>query len=154
MQIRSVCFTGHRKIAITEALKQELFRSLEEMIGQGATDFYAGGALGWDTLCAETVLALRERYPVRLHIVLPCPAEEQTRRWTAEQRERYFRVLAAADDAEVLSAHYHPACMRERNARLVERADCCFCYLRESGGSGTAQTVAMAKKKGIEIRYF
>lgn len=154
MTERSVCFTGHRKLTVTDELREELFRALEEAILQGAVDFYAGGALGWDTLCAETVLALRERYPIRLHMILPCPKEEQTGRWTAAQRARYSRVLSAADEVEIVSEHYRPDCMRLRNARLVERADCCFCYLRETGGSGTGQTVAMAKRKGIRIRYF
>lgn len=154
MNEKSVCFTGHRKLSVTEALRTELYRELEEIIHRGAVDFYAGGALGWDTLCAETVLALRERYPVRLHMILPCPGEEQSGRWSVGLRERYLRILSAADEVEIVSEHYRPDCMRLRNARLVECADCCFCYLRETGGSGTGQTVAMAKKKGIRIRYF
>lgn len=154
MNITSVCFTGHRRLNITEALKKELFEALEEMICQGAADFYTGGALGWDTLCAEAVLCLRERYPIRLHIILPCPGEEQTLRWTSGNREKYYRILAAADDSEIVSPHYHPACMKLRNIRMVELADCCFCYLKEAGRSGTAQTVAMAERKGIPIRYF
>ena len=73
--VRSICFTGHRHIARTElpALLKELRRVLETAIPQGFVDFYAGGALGWDTYCAQTVLDLREEYPcIALHLVLPC----------------------------------------------------------------------------------
>ena len=74
--VRSICFTGHRHIARAElpALLKELRRVLETAIPQGFVDFYAGGALGWDTYCAQTVLDLREEYPcIALHLV-PVPA--------------------------------------------------------------------------------
>ena len=49
--VRSICFTGHRHIVRAElpALLKELRRVLETAIPQGFVDFYAGGALGWDT---------------------------------------------------------------------------------------------------------
>lgn len=67
--VRSICFTGHRHIVRAElpALLKELRRVLETAIPQGFVDFYAGGALGWDTYCAQTVLDLRRSIPV-----LPC----------------------------------------------------------------------------------
>lgn len=72
--VKSICFTGHRHIAKEKlpAALAELRRVLETAIPQGFVDFYAGGALGWDTYCAQTVLDLREEYPcIALHLVLP-----------------------------------------------------------------------------------
>ena len=55
---RAICFTGHRIIASAQlpALQTELRGLLITAIATGFLDFYAGGALGWDTLCAEQVL--------------------------------------------------------------------------------------------------
>mgnify|MGYP001471873361 CR=1 FL=1 len=98
--VRSICFTGHRHIARAElpALLKELRRVLETAIPQGFVDFYAGGALGWDTYCAQTVLDLREEYPcIALHLVLPCSRGEQTARWTEAQKAAYDCIFREAD---------------------------------------------------------
>ena len=51
-----------------------------------------------------------------------------------------------------MSEEYTKSCMRLRNQRLVELADCCICYCSDPAGrSGTAQTVRMAKQKGIPV---
>lgn len=153
--VRSICFTGHRHIARTElpALLKELRRVLETAIPQGFVDFYAGGALGWDTYCAQTVLDLREEYPgIALHLVLPCSRGEQTARWTEAQKAAYDCIFREADSCEFVSEEYTKSCMRLRNQRLVELADCCICYCSDPAGrSGTAQTVRMAKQKGIPV---
>ena len=153
--VRSICFTGHRHIVRAElpALLKELRRVLETAIPQGFVDFYAGGALGWDTYCAQTVLDLREEYPcIALHLVLPCSREEQTARWSERQRAAYDCICREADSCEFIAESYTRDCMRLRNQRLVTLADCCICYCREpEGRTGTAQTVRMARHKGIPV---
>ena len=82
---RIVCFTGHRVIPQTEhaALKRRLRQEILRQIEAGATHFRAGGALGFDTMAAQTVLELREQYPfIRLELVLPCPSQPD--RWQAQ----------------------------------------------------------------------
>ena len=56
--IRSVCFTGHRQIPASQGrpVVQALRREIGRATGAGFTRFYAGGALGFDTLAALTVL--------------------------------------------------------------------------------------------------
>ncbi len=153
--MKSACFTGHRKIKEdTAVLEKRLYNVLENYIkNQGLTDFYAGGAVGWDTISAITVLKLKKVYPcIRLHLILPCSNEEQTKKWTAEQQSVFYNILSLADSAEYMSQHYCNGCMKTRNARLVEYADCCFCYFNpDNNYSGTAQTINMAKKKHIDI---
>lgn len=150
---KSCCFTGHRIIRITDELVERLKGTLTELINNGITDFYAGGAIGWDTLCEQEILRLRERFPqIKLHLVLPCPPDEQTLKWNVTQKAEYQRIFNAADDAEILSEKYYDGCMQKRNARLVELSKVCVCYLNEKrSNGGTAQTVRMAKKRGIDI---
>ncbi|MGN0608993.1 MAG: SLOG family protein [Oscillospiraceae bacterium] len=147
------CFTGHRIIKLTEPLKRLVYDELTGLIKRGVTDFYAGGAIGWDTLCSETVICLREKYPhIKLHLVLSCSEAEQTARWNEQQRQTYRKIRKAADSIEILSDNYYDGCMKELNKRLAELADVCFCYYDErQNKSGTKQTVTMAERKGIPV---
>ena len=153
---KSVCFTGHRTIAEDkETLSARLYALLERFVTeQKVTDFYTGGAVGWDALAALTVLKLRESYPeVKLHLVLPCPFEEQSAKWNEAQKAEYQHILGLADNVEQVSDRYYNGCMKARNARLVELAsDYCICYWNPKNfRSGTGQTVRMAQKRGIEV---
>ena len=149
--MKTCCFTGHRIIKITPELVQRLKDTIIELIEQGVTDFYDGGAIGFDMLCAETVIELKAEYPdIKLHLLLPCPPEEQVKGWNKAQIARYNEILQAADSVTALSEHYTEDCMKQRNKWLVELADCCICYCNNPR-SGTGQTVRMAKDKGIDI---
>lgn len=151
--MKSVCFTGHRHIINKEKLQNRLTATIEQLISDGVTDFYAGGAIGFDTLAANTVLLLREKYPhIKLHLILPCCKSDQTAKWTAEQIAEYDKILSAADSTEYICEKYYYGCMKTRNARLVELADCCVCYYdSKNSASGTGQTVRMAERKKIHI---
>ena len=148
----TVSFTGHRD-ACSKELRRVLRQELEDLIIQGTDTFCAGGAAGFDTLAAETVIGLREEYPwIMLRLVLPCPPEEQTGRFTEDLRRQYYDILRAADLTETVSPHYDPECMKRRNQRLIDLADVCVCfYDRRRYASGTGQTVRMAEKRGIDI---
>lgn len=152
--MKSCCFTGHRKVKYSELLLKKLNDTIEAMIKKGVTDFYAGGAIGWDTICAEAVLKLRnEKYShIRLNMVLPCPESEQTAKWSYEQKQKYCEILNAADNMEIVSLIYTRDCMKRRNLRLVELAESCICYYDEGqNASGTGQTVRLAQQKGIQV---
>ena len=153
---KSVCFTGHRTIAEDkETLSARLYALLERLVTeQKVTDFYTGGAVGWDALAALTVLKLRESYPkVKLHLVLPCSFEEQSAKWNEAQKAEHKHIASLADTKEFTSEHLGKNAMKIRNARLVELAsDYCICYWNPKHyRSGTGQTVRMAQKKGIEV---
>lgn len=154
----SACFTGHRNLTgDISQLEERLYNVLERAItNAGITDFYSGAAIGFDEICSKTVLKLRANYPqIKLHLILPCPPQEQTSKWNETQRSEYMRILAAADTIEQTSQYYYNGCMKRRNARLVELADCCFCFLNtENLRSGTAQTVRMALNKRIIVINF
>ncbi len=150
---KSVCFTGHRNIKETAELKKALIKQLVKLIDEGATDFYTGSAVGWDMLCESAVIELQEKYPhIRLHFVLPCPAEEQTAKWCERDKREFLELMSAADTVEICSEHYYNECMKARNQRLVDLSDVCVCYYNESNKrSGTGQTVRMAERKNICI---
>ena len=127
---------------------------LEAAIRHGFLDFYAGGALGWDTLCAEMVLKLREQYPdVALHLVLPCPPEEQVKCWREADQEVYYQIYEKADSHEFTSGSYRRNCMHIRNQRLVQLSDCCiaYCENENAASGGTVNTVRYARRKQVPV---
>lgn len=148
----SCCFTGHRVIPRAEysGLVVALDRTLEELVGHGYTDFFAGGALGFDTLAALRVIALRQKYPsLSLHLILPC--RDQTLGWSGESIDIYNGIITAADSVGYVREAYRRGCMQERNRALVDSASVCVCYLNGRKKGGTAGTVkyAMASNVGI-----
>ena len=147
-----VCFTGHRQIPSEnyERLQELLREVLEEQIKKGATVFRAGGAIGFDTLAALTVLLLRRKYPdIRLELILPCPT--QTKDWKKNDILLYEQILGQADSYRYISQFYFNGVLQVRNRALVDGADICVAYLSGSHGGGTAYTAALALKNGLEL---
>lgn len=145
------CFTGHRFIPQEDSdeIKYRLENIIIQLIEQGVKFFGAGGALGFDTLAAQTVLKLKGRFPhIRLILVLPC--KDQTKSWKEEDKIIYNNIMAKADKAVYTSEYYYNGCMHTRNRHLVDNSQFCICYLTENKG-GTAYTVDYAKKKGLKI---
>ena len=111
--------------------------------------FDAGGTLGFDMLAEEMVLELKREYP-HIRLVLPCPPEQQTLKWRADQRQRYNEIRERADKERVLSSQYTNDCMLARYRHLVDGSAYLVCYLREHRG-GTAYTVGYADRQGLQI---
>ena len=66
MREKTCCFTGHRKLPSIWGrwkLAAKLEKAIVEQINNGIRFFGAGGALGFDTLAAQTVLKLKKKYP-------------------------------------------------------------------------------------------
>lgn len=151
MKKKTCCFTGHRDIP--SGTYQLIFKKTEEivesLIKQGYLYFGAGGALGFDTIAAFTILKLKERYPdIRLILVLPCYS--QTRGWTSEDVRIYDNIKDQADKVVYTSEEYTRGCMHKRNCHLVDNSSACIAYLTESKG-GTAYTVDYALKNGLTV---
>ena len=138
LKSKTCCFTGHRVMSDQE--KQiaavRLRQVIAELVKEGVVYYGAGGALGFDTLAAQTVLEMKKEYPqVRLILVLPC--EDQT-------------IKARCDKVVYVSRRYTPDCMYKRNRHLVEHSGTCICYLKNDTG-GTAYTVGYGRRKEIQI---
>ena len=148
---RSVCFTGHRELPKEKRalLEERLYVLLRLFAEEGAERFLAGGARGFDTLAARTVLKVRRDFPdVRLILVLPCL--DQTRGWSAEDIAAYEAIRAQADEVIYTSEQYFNGCMHKRNRRLVDESDVCIAFLQSPVG-GTAYTVRYAESQGKEV---
>lgn len=149
---KTVCFTGHRTLLEP---RQDVEKKLEDVVRRcivnGARTFIVGGAVGFDTIAAQLVLRLRTEYPnIYLALALPCPPEQQTLKWTDEQKSEYYEILDRANFTKIVSERYNNNCMYARNRLMVDRSGTIISYLRRNSG-GTYYTVNYAKTQGIAI---
>jgi len=151
MKKQTACFSGHRRIPIEQydAIYERLNEAIGSLVDRGYRFFGTGGALGFDTMAAQAVLAMKKRYShIRLILVLPCFS--QAKGWSEHDRAVYECVKVQADKVVYTSREYTRDCMYKRNRHLVDNSSVCICYLSEGLG-GTAYTVAYARKLGLEI---
>lgn len=143
----TAAFTGHRTYRGEAA--EALAALLGDLHAEGYRRFLCGMALGFDMAAAEAVLALRAAHPeVRLVCVVPFAGQD--RRFPAVERERYRRILNAADERVVLRDDYRPDCYARRNDRLTDGASAVVAWYDGSSG-GTHYTVRRARRLGLRI---
>lgn len=148
----SCCFTGHRDL--TEEEKYTAERRIRAVVKafyeMGITDYITGGAIGFDTIAAATIINMkRSGYPnLRLAVVIPF--KDQPERWSHSDKVLYRTTLEAADEIVCLNEKYTPSCMMERNIFMVDNSSYCLSYVtRQSGGSWN--TVKYAERHGLKI---
>jgi len=148
---QTCCFTGHRLIPEKEVVRiqKHLESKIIQLIHQDVRYFGAGGALGFDTLAALSVLKLKGEYPW-IKLILVLPHKDQAKGWGEGDIKIYSQILQEADKAVYTSEQYQNGCMHKRNRYLVYHSDICLCYLTKTSG-GTAYTVHYAKQKGLQI---
>ena len=152
--VTSICFTGHRDLSHTEIdlIRKRLTLILTKLIDQrGLISCYAGGAIGFDTVAADTVITLKDKYPMlKLKLILPCSGQEKT--WNEEQKAAYQNIKEKADDVRVLAPFFYNGCMQARNRELLRNSDICIAYLRRGTSTGgSLNTVLQATKLGIPV---
>lgn len=150
MKNSTCCFTGHRNLDVPiDILETRLRNIITDLVNKNVIYYGAGGALGFDTLAALTVITLRREYPqIKLILVLPC--KDQTRGWESNDIHVYNYILEQADKVVYTSEAYYPGCMHKRNRHLVDNSAYCICFKNKASG-GTAYTVDYAQKSGLKI---
>ncbi|MCI8387265.1 MAG: DUF1273 domain-containing protein [Clostridiales bacterium] len=148
---KTCCFTGHRGIPnkLKPIVTKELEKEVTKLIHDGYLYFGTGGALGFDTLAAKTIIKLRKKNPqIKLILVLPC--KTQSMLWSIENKAIYEQIKLEADKIVYISENYTDDCMLERNRHLVNSSSVCIAYLTKSSG-GTAYTVEYAKSCKCDV---
>ena len=145
------CFTGHR--ILPRGKEKQIFEKTKEvvieLIAKGVKYFGTGGAIGYDTLAAQVVLSLKEKYPF-IKLIVVCPCKNQDAKWDESQKRIYRDILNNADKIVVLADTYYDGCMQVRNRHLVDNSKYCVCYLTRNFG-GTCRTVKYAYKRGNTV---
>ena len=149
---KTCCFTGHRHIPEKDyaLIEEKLEQTIIKLYNNGIINYRAGGALGFDTLAAETVLRLRDGSLQNMRLILVLPCLNQTKGWKAEDVARYEEIKRRANKVKYVSQEYTSECMYKRNRHLVDGSSVCVCYQMQNTG-GTAYTVQYAKRQGLRV---
>lgn len=155
-RLNSCCFTGHRIIpkARYDEIAAETERAVRILADAGYRYFICGGALGYDTLAAQTVLKAAQDYQIELFLALPC--RNQTEKWMNkkggnEAVREYQRIKGHACGIHYVRDFYEDGCMRERNVWMVEHSSFCIAFYNGSPRSGAGQTYRLAKESGVAM---
>ena len=148
----SCAFSGNRELPkgkALERLKTDAENAIMTLIYKGYTDFYAGGAQGFDMLCELTVLKFRTQgYDVKLHIA--APFEGQDKKWSADNKIIYSHIIKLADEVTYASQEEATEAYFIRNRAMVDASSVLICFQRKNSG-GTEYTINYAQKQGLEI---
>lgn len=149
----SCCFTGHRAMSMEEQQRiyPILMEKLTEATAKGVTVFRNGGALGFDTMSALSVIRLKERHP-QLKLFIDAPHRGQSERWEEFDRNVYEYILARADKVTYVSERYQRGCMQKRNRFMVDNSDFVIAYVKRIRG-GSYYTACYAESLGKEVVY-
>lgn len=159
------CFTGHRSRDLPfggdrntlgmKNLVSSIYLELEKAVRDGYKTFLSGMADGIDIICAEAVMSLKTRknFDIRLVCVMPYP--KQARKEYKNPRERYIynTLIHFADKVIVVSPERSKGCYKLRNQFMVDHSSRLIgVYKEKIKGSGTLQTINMAKREGLEMK--
>ena len=159
------CITGHRNRDLpfggdeSKAGMKRLLSMLELKITEAYRDgyrtFISGMAEGVDLQCAKIICELIARGKMPgAEIVCALPYKEQS----AELKKPldkyvYSCVLSQCGRAVVVSTHDCKDRYKLRNRFMVENSSAIIgAYKQKKCGSGTLQTINMAKKAGLDMR--
>lgn len=149
----TACFTGHRRIRKKDSsLKSKLCNIVEKLALDGYVYFVSGGARGFDTLAAETVIDLKEKYTdIKLVMVLPF-AEHYKHEgdWSDNEIQKYHKIKNNASEVIYIQKYYSKGCYYARDRYIVDASSVCVKYQYKSTG-GTAYTTAYAYKKELKV---
>lgn len=152
MREKTCCFTGHRRVPIAgmPAILSRTEALIRQMVQKGVTDFYTGGALGYDTLAAKLLFDLRDMEFPHIRVILVYPFDGYTNRWTDTQIQEHEKMLPRYDKIVNLSQEASRNAYLQRDRYLVDCSGYCICYCTRKFG-GTAYTVRYALQQGLKV---
>jgi uncharacterized phage-like protein YoqJ len=157
---KTVCFSGHRNNRLPQtakemnSLKARISKEIDRAVHDGFNTFLFGACYGFDLICAEIVLNIKNKIKPEnsenIRVVAVVPFEEQAAKWNDSDRETYYNTLAKCDDVVTLSLQYAKDCYNKRNKYMADNSGRLICYF-DGGSGGTCNTVEYAKQSGVEI---
>lgn len=165
---RKIAVTGHRPKGLNKVMKYrnvnddkyvEYISLMQSTVMQYATNgydyFISGGAIGVDLDFARAVIDTKfllnklNKTKIELEMALPCT--DQDKKWNAEDKARYQKILLRADKITLVSDKYSFDCMQKRNEYMVDNCDKLLAFWNGEQSGGTWNTIQYAKKVGKDI---
>lgn len=146
----STSFTGHRQVIDYKQTSERVKDAIRYCYKSGARFFYAGGAVGFDTIAAGAVLSLKaELSDIVLIVVVPFP--DQDKYFNTENKNRYLNILKQADEVVTISKDFSNIAYLKRNDYMISHSCQLIAYWDEKSLGGTSYTVRKAREKKLTI---
>lgn len=111
-------------------------------------------ALGFDIICAETLLGIKKKKRKKysdIEIIGAIPCKNQDCKWNPKDRKRYRKVLSELDYVHCKYETYIGAkCMYERNKYMVDNSSLLIALYDGTKG-GTKWTIRYAFIKDLDV---
>ena len=166
---KKCCFIGHRKIAITENLKEKLTKIIDSLIlSHNVSEFLFGSKSDFNDFCHTIVTNLKTKYPEIKRIAYTCKSESAILECEREKFEKVYAsvkgekrsFLGFESEVDFKSKYVSgKASYIERNQSMIDDSDFCIFYYDENylpqgskkSNSGTAIAYKYAKQKNKVI---
>ena len=161
---RTCCFTGHRNrdLPFNGDLSTQGMRNLLSIVHfhiieayeAGSRNFMTGMAEGVDLLCGSVMFDVMndKRYPnIKLYCVLPY-AEQRRELNSVKDRYIHSLLMQCAEAVVVTGNACDKGRYRVRNQFMVDHSSRMIAVYKEKpAGSGTLQTINMARRAGLDM---
>lgn len=144
-ETKAWCLAGPERVPDSEVVRlaADLEAAVRRLAAQGVLWFWAGGALGFDTLAELTVMKVREQTPaVRLGLLLP--GRDQAAGWHPANAAVYNLIRSRADAVE-----YAGETGQAQAEALAAR--CAGCIAWCPPGQPEPPVAAEARQAGLEL---
>ena len=130
-------------------LKMNIEKAIQDCFNDGYDTFLCGGTIGFDIMCSEAVIELKNSFPhIRLGLVLPF--ENHHEDFQSNWKARYLKTLDACDFVDYVSPTAVIGCYYDRNHKMIDSSSRMITYFDGKGG-GTARVVAAAQTAKLQI---
>lgn len=129
-------YTNQTRLALGGLATEYLVRVWPEKV-------ISGMALGWDQALAAAAMSMN------IPVIAAIPFEGQESRWPAESQALYRKLLGWCDEVEIISPHYSPKAMQDRNEWMVDQLvgpDDRLAALWNGSWGGTHNCITYARK--------
>lgn len=149
---KTCCFTGHRYLPPEPSLplQSAIKSAVKCLISKGVIYYGVGGAIGFDTLAAETLFELRKEFP-QIRVILVYLFEGFYLQWSLNQQKKFQILLPQYDKIVCISNTPCREAFLARNRHLINHSTYCIAYCNRNNG-GTAYTLQYAQDKKCNIK--
>lgn len=155
-----------RKFAQANDLSRPYYKNLQKHLediietnvqSKGLVNCHSGMALGADTVWANAIVAMKEKYPNQVRFIADIPNTTQADAWdnSAYLQDRWLDLLKKADEVNDWShgKEYENKQMQDRNKAMIDNCDTLIAIYDNSNerGSGTANAYNYAQEIGKGI---
>ncbi len=162
----SAAFTGYRISKLPfeptqeniDTLKAKLKTAVSSLYQKGFRVFYSGMCNGVDIWGAEVVLEFKKEFP-DISLICAVPFEGHGDKLKGAELEIYQNIMNSAMRVDVLKGRITyremARAFNERNKYMVDNSNALIAVCNKDSltPGGTANTVKMAQKKGIDIIF-